>query len=54
MGENPRGPKPVDRNIPIVEQRLSVAGVRLAALLNAVFDGTKELPSELSEPPEVE
>ena len=34
----------LDKNIPVIERRLSVAGVRLAALLNAVFDETKELP----------
>ncbi len=33
-----------DKNIPVVERRLSVAGVRLAALLNVIFDETKELP----------
>ena len=33
-----------DKNIPVVNERLSMAGVRLAALLNAVFDETKELP----------
>ena len=43
-----------DKNIPVVERRLSVAGVRLAALLNAVFDETRELPSGLSEPLEGE
>ena len=39
-----------DKNIPVIERRLSAAGVRLALLLNAVFDETKELPSGLSEP----
>ena len=34
----------LDKNIRVVNNRLSVAGVRLAALLNAVFDDTKELP----------
>ena len=43
-----------DKNIPVVNDRLSMAGVRLSALLNAVFDETKELPSELSEPLEAE
>ena len=33
-----------DKNIPVVNERLSMAGVRLAALLNVVFDETKELP----------
>ena len=33
-----------DKNIPVVNERLSVAGVRLAALLNVIFDETKELP----------
>ena len=33
-----------DKNIPVIERRLSVAGVRLAALLNVIFDETKELP----------
>ncbi len=33
-----------DKNIPVVNERLTAAGVRLAALLNAVFDETKELP----------
>ncbi|MCH8881549.1 MAG: hypothetical protein IID34_16915 [Planctomycetes bacterium] len=33
-----------DKNIPVLNERLAVAGVRLAALLNAVFDETKELP----------
>jgi len=28
----------------VIERRLSVAGVRLAALLNVIFDETKELP----------
>ncbi len=32
-----------DKNIPVVERRLSVAGMRLALLLNAIFDETKEL-----------
>ncbi len=44
----------LDKNIPVIERRLSVAGVRLALLLNAVFDETKELPSGLSEPLEGE
>ncbi len=43
-----------DKNILVVERRLSVAGVRLAALLNMIFDETKELPSGLSEPLEGE
>ena len=34
----------LDKNIPVVNERLTMAGVRLAALLNAVFDDTKELP----------
>ncbi len=34
----------LDKNIPVIERRLSVAGVRLAALLNVIFDETKELP----------
>ena len=33
-----------ERNIAVVEQRLAIAGVRLAAPLNAIFDETKELP----------
>jgi len=33
-----------ERNIPVVEQRLAMAGVRLAAVLNAIFGETKELP----------
>ena len=33
-----------DKNIPVVNERLTMAGVRLAALLNAVFDENKELP----------
>ena len=33
-----------DKNIPVVNDRLSVAGVRLALLLNVIFDETKELP----------
>ena len=33
-----------DKNIPVIERRLSMAGVRLAALLNVIFDETKELP----------
>ena len=32
-----------EKNIPVVNERLSVAGVRLAALLNAIFDETQEL-----------
>ena len=32
-----------EKNIPVVNERLSMAGVRLAALLNAVFDETQEL-----------
>ena len=38
------GQEYLDTNIPVIERRLSVAGVRLAVLLNAVFDETKELP----------
>ena len=38
------GQEYLDKNIPVIERRLSVAGVRLAALLNAVFDETEELP----------
>ena len=34
----------LDKNIPVIERRLSVAGVRLAALLNAVFDESKAMP----------
>ncbi len=34
----------LDKNIPVVNDRLSVAGVRLAALLNVIFDEMKELP----------
>jgi hypothetical protein len=34
----------LDKNIPVVNERLTVAGVRLAALLNVIFDETKELP----------
>ncbi len=37
------GQEYLDMNIPVIEWRLSVAGVRLAALLNAVFDETEEL-----------
>lgn len=37
-----------DKNIPVIERRLSAAGMRLAALLNVIFDETKELPSGLS------
>ncbi len=33
-----------DKNIRVVNDRLSIAGVRLAALLNVIFDETKELP----------
>ena len=33
-----------DKNIRVVSNRLSVAGVRLALLLNVIFDETKELP----------
>ena len=43
-----------DKNILVIERRLSMAGVRLAALLNAIFDETKALPSGLSEPLEAE
>ncbi len=43
-----------DKNIPVIERRLSAAGMRLAALLNVIFDETKELPSGLSEPLEGE
>ena len=32
------------KNIPVVNERLSMPGVRLAALLNVIFDDTKELP----------
>ena len=39
-----------DKNIPVIERRLSMAGVRLAALLNVIFDETKELPSGLIKP----
>ena len=35
-----------DKNIPVANDRLSTAGMRLSALLNAVFDPTEELPSE--------
>ncbi len=31
-----------ERNLPVVEQRLTMSGVRLAALLNAIFDEDKE------------
>ena len=34
----------LDMNIPVVNDRLTIAGVRLAALLIAVFDETKKLP----------
>ena len=34
----------LDKNIRVVNNRLSVAGVRLALLLNVIFDETKELP----------
>lgn len=33
-----------DKNIPVVNDRLAIAGVRLAFLLNAIFDKAKELP----------
>ena len=33
----------LDKNIPVVYNRLSMASVRLTALLNAVFDETREL-----------
>ena len=33
-----------DKNISVVNDRLSMAGVRLAALLNVIFDETQELP----------
>ncbi len=33
-----------DKNIPVVNERLAMAGARLAALLNVIFDETKELP----------
>ena len=33
-----------DMNIPVVDQRLSMASVRLAALLNAIFDESHALP----------
>ena len=33
-----------ERNIPVVERQLTMAGVRLAAMLNVIFDETKELP----------
>ena len=33
-----------DKNIPVVNERLSMASVRLAALLSVIFDETKELP----------
>ncbi len=39
-----------DKNIPVVNERLFFAGVRLALLLNVIFDETKELPTGLSEP----
>ena len=38
------GQEYLDMNILVIERRLSMASVRLAALLNAVFDETKELP----------
>ncbi len=34
----------LDKNIRVVNNRLSVAGVRLALLLNVIVDETKELP----------
>ncbi len=34
----------LNKNIPVVNDRLSMAGVRLAALLNVIFDETRELP----------
>ncbi len=40
----------LDQNIPVIERRLSAAGMRLAALLNVIFDETKELPTGLSKP----
>ena len=43
-----------DKNIPVIERRLSAAGVRLALLLNVIFDETKEMPSGLPEPLEGE
>ena len=44
----------LDKNIPVVNDRLSMAGVRLAVLLNAVFDKTKGLPPGSSKPLEGE
>ncbi len=34
----------LDKNIPVVNERLSMAGVRLAAQLNVIFDDAGELP----------
>ncbi len=33
-----------DKNMPVVNERLFLAGVRLGRLLNVIFDETKELP----------
>lgn len=44
MKRSERDEAQFDKNIPVIERRLSMAGVRLAALLNAVFDETRELP----------
>ena len=44
----------LDKNIPVVNDRLSMAGVRLAVLLNAVFEETKGLPPGSSKPLEGE
>jgi hypothetical protein len=35
----------MDRNLPVIEERLSVAGVRLGALLNAIFTDGQGLPT---------
>ena len=54
MKRSERDDAQFDKNIPVIERRLSMAGVRLAVLLNVIFDETKELPSGLSEPLEGE
>ena len=35
-----------DKNLPVVTERLQMGGVRLAALLNLIFDSGKPLPFE--------
>lgn len=40
-----------DRNLPVVEQRLSMAGIRLGALLNAIFGDGAALPPPVTTRP---